>query len=236
MRLIPVIDVQHGHAVHAIGGARETYQQLRSPFSASTTFTSVADALRTRYQCPELYVADLDAIEQRNTASDKIIPYARNRNDISIWLDRGVRDVADLDVQTGGDAVRPVVATETLIDEHHAKSLLAAAGAHAILSLDFKDQVLLGAAEILDRVDLWPGTVIVMTLDNVGRNAGPDIDRVAEVCARAGRVRQVFAAGGVRDVPDLKALAEAGASGALVASALHTGKIKPGDLEEIAGF
>jgi phosphoribosylformimino-5-aminoimidazole carboxamide ribotide isomerase len=51
----------------------------------------------------------------------------------------------------------------------------------------------------------------------------------------AGPKRRVYAAGGVRDMDDVRALRDAGASGVLVATALHEGKIKAGDLEEIAG-
>jgi phosphoribosylformimino-5-aminoimidazole carboxamide ribotide isomerase len=40
----------------------------------------------------------------------------------------------------------------------------------------------------------------------------------------------------VRGREDLVSLHEAGAAGALVATALHEGKIKAGDLREIAGL
>ena len=103
-----------------------------------------------------------------------------------------------------------------------------------MLSLDFRGEEFLGPPEILDNVDLWPERVIVMTLAKVGMGAGPDLARVAGIAARAGG-RRVYAAGGVRGLDDLRALARAGAAGALVATALHEGKIKAGDLVEIAG-
>jgi phosphoribosylformimino-5-aminoimidazole carboxamide ribotide isomerase len=84
--------------------------------------------------------------------------------------------------------------------------------------------------------DVWPADVIVMTLTRVGADAGPDIALARDIAARAGLGRRVFAAGGVRNVDDLKRLADAGIAGALVATALHTGQIKTGDLEEIAGW
>ena len=63
-----------------------------------------------------------------------------------------------------------------------------------------------------------------MTLGRVGSGAGPDLDRLAAIRARAG-ARRLYAAGGVRDKADLAALKDAGAAGVLVASALHDGKI-----------
>jgi phosphoribosylformimino-5-aminoimidazole carboxamide ribotide isomerase len=78
--------------------------------------------------------------------------------------------------------------------------------------------------------------MIVMTLARVGTGGGPDVARVEDIARRAGAGRRVYAAGGVRDPADLRAIRDAGASGALVATALHEGKIKAGDLREIAGM
>ena len=53
-------------------------------------------------------------------------------------------------------------------------------------------------------------------------------------CVRACSVEaagtEVYAAGGVRDAADLRALAAAGIAGALVASSLHNGRITAEDL------
>jgi uncharacterized protein related to proFAR isomerase len=73
-----------------------------------------------------------------------------------------------------------------------------------------------------------------MTLARVGADEGPDLGLLKSIIARAGQ-RQVFAAGGVRGRDDLQVLQDAGVAGVLIASALHDGKIKTGDLEEIAG-
>ena len=65
-----------------------------------------------------------------------------------------------------------------------------------------------------------------MTLARVGSGEGPDLARLRQIMAKnAGR--QLYAAGGVRDLDDLKGLSDAGAAGVLVASALHDGRIGP---------
>jgi phosphoribosylformimino-5-aminoimidazole carboxamide ribotide isomerase len=63
-----------------------------------------------------------------------------------------------------------------------------------------------------------------MTLDRVGADAGPDLDTLAAIQARAPRAR-LFGAGGIRGEADLQAARAAGAAGWLVASALHDGKL-----------
>jgi phosphoribosylformimino-5-aminoimidazole carboxamide ribotide isomerase len=95
--------------------------------------------------------------------------------------------------------------------------------------LDFRGDVFQGPPELLARPDLWPPRIIVMTLARVGGGAGPDLERLAAI-RRAAGPRDVLAAGGVRDRADLDALQAAGAAGALVASALHDGRITGADL------
>ena len=94
----------------------------------------------------------------------------------------------------------------------------------AILSLDYRGNAFVGPPGLENAAELWPARVIAMTLAKVGSGAGPDLERLAAVKAMAGR-RQVFAAGGVRDGADLDDLQAAGIAGALVASALHDGRL-----------
>ena len=60
----------------------------------------------------------------------------------------------------------------------------------------------------------------------VGSGEGPDVTLLGELHARFPDV-ELLAGGGVRHAADLRALAGAGASGALVATALHGGAIGP---------
>ena len=72
-----------------------------------------------------------------------------------------------------------------------------------------------------------------MTLARVGAGEGPDLQRLAELRARAPD-REVFAAGGVRGVDDLAQLREADVAGALIATALHTGTVSAQQLAALA--
>jgi phosphoribosylformimino-5-aminoimidazole carboxamide ribotide isomerase len=68
------------------------------------------------------------------------------------------------------------------------------------------------------------GTIIVLDLARVGRASGLDCDLVARVRDAAPGVR-LAAGGGVRDAGDLERLAAAGCDAALVATALHEGRL-----------
>src|SRR5262249_9162262 len=82
--------------------------------------------------------------------------------------------------------------------------------------------------------DCWPARVIVMTLDRVGSQSGPDLERLRAVKAAA-KDRAIYAAGGVRDGDDLQSLVNAGITGALVAAALHNGQITAADIHALQG-
>jgi phosphoribosylformimino-5-aminoimidazole carboxamide ribotide isomerase len=103
-----------------------------------------------------------------------------------------------------------------------------------VLSVDLRDGRLLSpdpglaglpalaAVERLHRPGLREA--IVLDLARVGSGAGLDIELIAGLHAAFPGL-ELLAGGGVRDAGDLHALARAGAAGALVATALHTGVI-----------
>ena len=100
-----------------------------------------------------------------------------------------------------------------------------------MLSLDFRGDVFQGPTQLAADEMLWPQRVIVMTLAKVGTGSGPDFARLGEIRAQA-PMHEIYAAGGVRHGDDLRALAKAGIDGALVATALHDGKITRQDLRD----
>ena len=64
----------------------------------------------------------------------------------------------------------------------------------------------------------------MIDLARVGSGSGPPLEAVSELAAGLPGVA-IYAGGGVRDDADLRALESAGAAGALVATALHEGRI-----------
>ena len=88
----------------------------------------------------------------------------------------------------------------------------------------------LGAPEALARLGRsGVREAIVLDLARVGSGEGPDLGLVGELHGRFPQLA-LLAGGGVRDAADLRALAQAGAAGALVATALHNGAIGRDDL------
>jgi len=72
--------------------------------------------------------------------------------------------------------------------------------------------------------DAGAGAVIVIDLARVGTGRGLDLELIARV-REAAPEPILLAGGGVRGLDDLTRLADAGCDGALVATALHDGRI-----------
>jgi phosphoribosylformimino-5-aminoimidazole carboxamide ribotide isomerase len=237
MRVIPVIDLKGVAAVHAVRGQRERYRPLRSGLAAGSDPLRVARAFREELGLDELYVADLDAIAGRPPHRDALAALAQEAR---VMVDAGVTDLAAARTLLELGVARVVIGTETLADEAVLERL---ADLPLVLSLDLRggrvlspvpELARLGPSEALARLaSSGVREVIVLDLARVGSGAGPQVELVGELCSRFPEL-ELLAGGGVRDLADLRALADCGAAGALVASALHGGAIGAEELRELS--
>ena len=230
MEIIPVLDLKGGVVVRARMGERHLYAPIATPLAATSDPLDVARGLLTVYPFRTLYIADLDAIEGRGDNGAALHRIKVGCPGVALWVDNGIAAVAAAARWLDAGIGSLVLGSETQSD---AKLLLElAADARLILSLDFRGDAFQGPPDILDGPSAWPARVIAMTLARVGSGQGPDIERLSEV-QRIASGRRVYAAGGVRDAADLAALAHAGIAGALVATALHDGRLGRAELDAL---
>jgi HisA/HisF family protein len=233
MRVIPVIDLKAGRAVHAVRGERQNYRPVRGGDPLS-----LARAFRSELGLDELYVADLDAIGGKGVNRSSIEALA---HEARVMVDAGISEPKRARALLDLGAHRLVVGTETLTGPDALDRLLAEVP-NLVLSVDLRDGRTLSphpqlaglpaldAVARLHRAGLREA--IVLDLARVGSGAGPDVELIAEIHAAFPDL-ELLAGGGVRDVEDLRALGDAGAAGALVATALHGGVIGPRELAEL---
>ena len=232
MRIVPVLDLKGGIVVHARRGRRAQYAPLRSPLVGGCEPVPVARALCAVAQTSSLYVADLDALAGEPAG---VTTLAALSAVAELWVDAGAaapERAADL---ARAGVARNVVGTESLGPDTvvpHADD----PEPPLMLSVDLRDGRLISprpelagrnpiAAAPLATV-LGVHELIVIDLARVGSDSGPPLREVAELAAALPGIA-IYAGGGVRDDADLRALESAGASGALVATALHEGRITP---------
>jgi phosphoribosylformimino-5-aminoimidazole carboxamide ribotide isomerase len=228
MDVIPVIDIKNGQVVHAQGGKRDSYHPIRTPLSATSAPDDVVAGLLRLHPFRSLYIADLDAIEGRPSNLSAIEALAAAHPALELWIDNGMAHV-----QEAADWLRRtpfclVIGSESQHDDSTARALQNEK--RVLLSLDFRGDTFQGPPELQTNASLWPARVIVMTLARVGSGSGPDRTRIADMVSRANGAR-IYGAGGVRDATDLETIANAGATGVLVATALHHGTLTSADLQ-----
>lgn len=242
MRIIPVMDLQGGVAVHAVRGERSRYRPVTGALTSDGDPAALAQAFQG-LGLPEAYIADLDAIRRCGDHSALITDLAR-RSGLKIMADAGAANAAQAEQILALGVQKVVIGSETLagLDELHAMCSLLPAS-QVVFSLDMRSsQVLancpelaaLSPWELLDRVDEsgWQ-EVILLDLARVGAASGPDLALIAATHARHPRL-SLLAGGGVRDMADLLELRSAGAAGALVGTALHNGTIGRQDIAHLA--
>lgn len=236
-RLIPVVDVMNGRAVRAVGGQRENYQPIACPFTSSKKAYDVANALLQMSGASELYVADLDAIMGKRTVSPAVEAIITNCA-VPVWLDAGLgrNDVLRLPLRAN---LRPVVGSETCeIPQSLAQTLAETRGVPVAFSIDLKGGRLLGHWEswgldgphdVLNLarrvVGMGVRTLIVLDLARVGSGSGAGTEPLLRAIRNEFTDIDLVAGGGVRTWDDVEHLGEAGATGVLVASALHDGTL-----------
>lgn len=219
--IIPVLDVKHGRIVQAMHGDRARYAPIQSVLTRQTQPAPVLRDLLRFHSFPIVYLADLDAIMGRPSQHDLIVKLCRRHAGTEFWVDAGPPLPPEVRLPRN---YRPVVGTE-----------FAAAWVkvppRAILSLDFDQSGLRGGETLWQQPDSWPKQVIVMCLQRVGSQTGPDVPLMQRIQEMHPDGRLV-AAGGVRHARDLQQLRAAG-WGALVASALHQGGISAGEIAQL---
>jgi phosphoribosylformimino-5-aminoimidazole carboxamide ribotide isomerase len=243
MRIVPVMDLKGGVAVHAVRGERHAYAPVKSVLSASADPVDLARGFRERLGADACYVADLDAIAAAGDHGAVVRAIAALG--LSVWLDAGVATADDARRAVSSGAARVIVGTETLRDVQDlgaiAAAVRAASGAKAdcILSLDHREGRLLGGSPAVAGAEAtalaaaaWAAgirTFIVLDLARVGARAGPETEPARQLRARLPDA-EIVLGGGVRGTDDLRALARAGYQAALVGTALHTGVLGAADL------
>lgn len=226
LALIPVLDLMDGQVVRAFGGRRDEYRPLESALCDSSRPEAVVEGLLALYPFRRIYIADLDAILGRGNHGSVVEGLQRLHPDLEFWVDGGFSSAAAAQAWQATGRGRPVLGSESLavLPERDAWP------AQGVLSLDFRGDDFLGSATLLQYPEHWPAEVIVMTLARVGMDAGPDLARLTQL-QRLNTACRMYAAGGVRQIDDLTALARAGAAGVLLASALHDGRLSRPELD-----
>jgi phosphoribosylformimino-5-aminoimidazole carboxamide ribotide isomerase len=211
MELILAVDLMGGCVVHGRRGERASYKPLTWGLASTAEPVQYISEIRPRH----LYIADLDSIMGTGSHEQQIREMALLAD--HCYLDQGCRSPGDCSI---GNGVIPVVGTETAGGD-----LGLYTGGY--LSIDIRDGVVIPSGQdpiqVLTAARDWAFEgCIILNITAVGTESGPSGSLEEMRSAFAGRL---LYGGGIRGIPDLEILADAGYDGAIVATAIHTGHI-----------
>jgi phosphoribosylformimino-5-aminoimidazole carboxamide ribotide isomerase len=238
MKVIPVIDVLNGVAVHGIRGEREQYQRLKSvlcrsadPLDIALTFASLGFT--------GLYLADLDAILGKS-ANFAVYSQIMTENRLDLMVDAGIADFARAEEVLATGVPKIVVGSETLESLDFLGQAVKAFGEdRVVVSIDLKKGKVLSASEAVASMDavsfsqelgkIGVNQIILLELDRVGTEQGINWALLRNILEKTGV--EVLVGGGIRSLQELEQLRKLGVSGALVATILHNGKLQVDELK-----
>jgi phosphoribosylformimino-5-aminoimidazole carboxamide ribotide isomerase len=253
VRVIPVLDLRAGRAVHARRGERDAYAPVSSCLTSAGASNrdgdplAIARSYREVLGLSHVYVADLDAIRGDPPQHEMIRALAgkrRERENMELWVDGGVSSVDSARAVMESGAGRVIVGLETLPSWSVLRDTVQAHGAeHVAFSLDLRGgEPMTRGTDLIGRTPLALATraadvgvemLLVLDVARVGTGSGVDLALVQGI-RRTLPELELIAGGGVGGWSDLERLAAAGAHGALVASALHDGRIGAREIQAIA--
>lgn len=229
MKIIAAVDILGAEVVRGVAGNRGDYKPIQSRLCAGARPLDVIRALREKCGVEEFYIADLDAILGRSGNTWLYEELAREG--ISFWLDAGSKKVEDLAGLESLGVKKHVVGMETWSGLKELQVALDQFGPAITFSLDLKQGEFLCPGGVWKEespftlIDTLAGIglqqLLVLDLAQVGRSQGVGTLPLIVHARKVSQSWSILAGGGVRSKEDLAQLAQTGASGCLVASALH---------------
>jgi len=239
MHIIPVIDLMGGEVVHAIAGERSQYHPIQTVLTNASTPRAIGRALRDSLQASSTYVADLDAIGGAPFAWDAY--HSLSESGLRLWLDAGISSPEQANhLMTENLSLqiidRLILGLESIPQPTVLQQVISSVGTDAcVFSLDLRAGAPIvqadgwqgyTAVDIVDvAVNAGVSTIIVLDLAQVGTGQGVGTVKLCQQLSQRWPDVSLVAGGGIRHLSDLEELEDSGCHAALIASALHDGRL-----------
>ncbi len=234
MKILPAVDILGGKCVQLVQGKRESATIYGDPISCAIRWLDEGAAA--------LHVVNLDGAFGSSSRNAGIITDLIKKIGVEIELGGGIRSVGDARrwLEIGVDRV--IISTLATRDPESIRTLAREFGSNRVMpGVDAKGgQIAVHgwqdtAGDYLDWAEMFEklgaGSLLYTNIDVEGLQKGVRFEPVNRLIDRVGI--PVVVAGGISSASDIAGLRDAGAYGAVLGSALYSGKITLKDaLEE----
>jgi phosphoribosylformimino-5-aminoimidazole carboxamide ribotide isomerase len=232
---IPAVDIRGGHCVRLVQG----------DFSRETRYADEPAEMARHWEgegARRLHVVDLDGARDGVRANAQVIRELLRAVTIPVQVGGGIRSLEDARALLDDGADRVVVGTRAAEDPRSlAEWVITLGGERLVVGVDARDgRVATHGWRTLTQTDavsfcqelarLGVRRVIYTDVARDGLLGGPDVETTRAIA----RVLAVIGSGGVASVAHLQALAEAGAEGAIIGTALYAGRLTLRDAVSLA--
>ena len=228
MQVVPAIDLREGACVQLVGGSYAAERiRIADPVAVARDWARVGFS--------RIHLVDLDAATGRGS-NRLIVRRILEVTSARLQCGGGVRDIDAVDELLTAGASEVVLGTRAVEDRAWLEDVVARYPDRVIVAADTASRRLLtrgwsktSSRDVIDFIDelasLPLAGVLVTAVEREGRMEGPNVALIKEIAARSSIPIQ--ASGGVRDADDIRALADAGATAAIIGMALYTGALNP---------
>ena len=227
MQVIPAIDLRDGACVQLVGGSYANERvRIADPIGVAAGW---ADAGFKR-----IHVVDLDAATGRGTNRETVNQLLA-ANGLSMQCGGGVRDLESIEELLAAGASEVVLGTKAIEDRDwlekaaatYPNRLIVAADARGrkVATRGWSQTLSMDVTSLVKDLNRLPlAAILVTAIDREGQMKGSDVNLMRELAALSQHPLQ--ASGGVGTLDDLRDLAAAGVSAAIVGMALYTGALE----------
>jgi phosphoribosylformimino-5-aminoimidazole carboxamide ribotide isomerase len=227
MQVIPAIDLRDGACVQLVGGSYANERiRIADPIGVAAGWANAG--------FKRLHVVDLDAATGRGTNRETVKELLA-ANGVTMQCGGGVRDLDSIEELFAAGASEVVLGTKAIEDREWLEQAAALYPNRLIVAADARGRNVTtrGWSKTLS-ADITPfvkdlnrlplAAILVTAIDLEGRMEGSDVTLMREL-AMLSRI-PLQASGGVGTLADLRDLADAGVSAAIVGMALYTGALE----------
>lgn len=232
----PAIDLREGRCVQLVGGRPEEER-----ISISDPLTQARKWFEMGFRT--LHVVDLDAAMALGN-NRALLREIAEATDATVQAGGGVRDAASIGALLEAGVDRVIVGTRAVDEpdwlcgqaEEFPGSILVAADVRdgQVLRKGWTESTGIPVMELLHRLEPLPLAGVLCTdVGREGRMQGTDVATASGIVA--GTRHPVWISGGIASVDELRALADAGAAGAVLGMAIYTGVLSPAEVAKEFG-